>query len=160
MKLHLFLAAMLAGTAFASPGAAHEFVVRFKAGSVEFLEAGSDGLWYHHVVKDAACYANGPSYTEVQLVGHTDTAGSPEYNVRLSLERARAVAAALAREGVEPTKIRTEGRGESQPAVATGDGVPEPLNRRVTIQHAGWTGVEGPVCRGPTLPKLPPRTRQ
>ena len=155
MKPYFFVAAMLAGTAAPSIGAAHEFIVRFKTGSVEFLEAGSDGRWYHHVVKDAACYAKGPSYTEIQLVGHTDTAGSPGYNAVLSLQRAQAVAEALAREGVDPSKIRIEGRGENQPAVLTGDGVSEPLNRRVTIQHAGWAGGESPKCEGPTLPKLP-----
>jgi outer membrane protein OmpA-like peptidoglycan-associated protein len=35
--------------------------------------------------------------------------------------------------GVNPALITADWRGETAPAVATGDGVKEPLNRRATI---------------------------
>ena len=52
--------------------------------------------------------------------------GAPE-------SRMRAVADALVGAGVNQTALSVDWKGESQPAVATGDGVKEPLNRRATI---------------------------
>ena len=85
------------------------------------------------VVTEAANYANGGHATKVIVVGHTDTSGSDAYNVRLSERRAKAVADALVGSGVAQTALSVDWKGESQPAVATGDGVKEPLNRRSTI---------------------------
>jgi outer membrane protein OmpA-like peptidoglycan-associated protein len=85
------------------------------------------------VVQEAASYAQQGNATRVSVVGHADTSGSAAYNVRLSERRARAVADAMVGLGVNPGIITADWRGESQPAVATGDGVKEPLNRRATI---------------------------
>ena len=81
----------------------------------------------------------------ITAVGHTDTSGPPQYNMALSLRRASVVKDALVREGVPPNAITTQGKGESEPLVATGDGVREPQNRRVVIsmgvQQASMVGV-------------------
>jgi outer membrane protein OmpA-like peptidoglycan-associated protein len=69
----------------------------------------------------------------VTVVGHADTSGSAAYNVRLSERRAKAVADALVGQGVNGSTLSVDWKGESMPAVATGDGVKEPLNRRSTI---------------------------
>jgi OOP family OmpA-OmpF porin len=50
----------------------------------------------------------------VTLVGHTDPVGSPERNVALSLERARAVKQFLESRGFRG-EIRVEGRGPNEP---------------------------------------------
>lgn len=73
-----------------------------------------------------------PAY-EVELVGYTDTLGGEAYNVGLSLERAAAVRDMLVSSGVDPKAISVSGRGKLDPAVPTGQQVPEPLNRRVEI---------------------------
>jgi OOP family OmpA-OmpF porin len=52
---------------------------------------------------------------------------------KLSERRAKAVADALVGAGVQATTLAVDWKGESEPAVATGDGVKEPLNRRSTI---------------------------
>ena len=70
----------------------------------------------------------------VDVYGHTDTVGSTASNQRLSEERARAVANYLIGRGVASSRIRWQGFGETQLKVATGDGVNEPLNRRVEIK--------------------------
>jgi len=70
----------------------------------------------------------------VNVVGHTDTSGSPRYNQRLSERRATAVRDSLVRGGVPTGVIATSGLGESQPLIATGDGVREPSNRRAEIR--------------------------
>ena len=85
------------------------------------------------VVTEAANYASGGHATKVVVVGHTDTSGSPAYNTRLSERRAKAVADALVGAGVAQTALSVDWKGETQPAVQTGDGVKEPLNRRSTI---------------------------
>jgi len=68
--------------------------------------------------------------TAIHVVGHTDTSGKAAHNERLSAQRASAVAEALARLGVQADQ---KALGKTQPAVATGDGVPELRNRRVEI---------------------------
>jgi len=85
------------------------------------------------VVQEAAQYANAGNATQVVVVGHADTSGPAAYNVRLSEKRAKAVADAMVGLGVDAAKLAVDWRGESEPAVATGDGVKEPLNRRATI---------------------------
>jgi OOP family OmpA-OmpF porin len=106
---------------------AREFIVYFPFDqSVLTPEAQS-------VVTEAANYANAGKATKLVVVGHTDTSGSPKYNAKLSERRAKAVADALVGQGVAAGALAVDWKGESAPAVATGDGVKEPLNRRSTI---------------------------
>jgi outer membrane protein OmpA-like peptidoglycan-associated protein len=85
------------------------------------------------VISEAANYARSGAPTSITVVGHADTSGSAAYNVRLSERRAKAVADALAGQGVPQTALQVDWRGETQPAVPTPDGTKEPLNRRTTI---------------------------
>ncbi|MEI7573781.1 MAG: OmpA family protein, partial [Phenylobacterium sp.] len=85
------------------------------------------------IVTEAAEYAKAGNATRVIVVGHTDSSGSPAYNTRLSERRAKAVADALVGQGVGQQLMQVDWKGETQLAVATGDGVKEPLNRRSTI---------------------------
>jgi len=85
------------------------------------------------VVSAAAQYAQSGNATQIVVVGHADTSGSASYNVGLSQRRSKAVADALVGLGVDGSKLSVDWKGESAPAVATGDGVKEPLNRRSTI---------------------------
>ncbi len=75
----------------------------------------------------------------VTATGHTDTTGSPDYNMGLSLRRANTVKDSLVRNGVPASAISVIGKGETQLLVQTGDGVREPQNRRVEIVIAGAT---------------------
>ncbi len=85
------------------------------------------------VVQAAANYATQGNATRIVVVGHTDTSGSAAYNVRLSERRARTVADALVGLGVNQGALAVDWKGEADLAVATPDGVKEPLNRRATI---------------------------
>lgn len=84
----------------------------------------------------ANAYRAGAPVT-VQVTGYTDTSGSYRYNERLSVRRARAVAATLAQDGVPPGGMVVTGRGENDLRVPTPDGVREPQNRRVEIVEGG-----------------------
>ena len=72
----------------------------------------------------------------IDVYGFTDTTGQPGYNQDLSERRARAVADYLVSRGVSRSRIATRGYGEDPQylRVNTGDGVNEPLNRRVEIK--------------------------
>ena len=83
----------------------------------------------NQVLSDASAHA--PS--SVSVTGHTDRAGPEDYNMALSLRRADAVRSSLIAGGVAADKITVAGRGESEPAVPTADGVREAKNRRVEI---------------------------
>ncbi len=61
----------------------------------------------------------GVTYDEITIAGHADRLGSDAYNQNLSERRANAVKAYLVSRGVPASKIRAEGRGESEPV--TGD---------------------------------------
>jgi len=69
----------------------------------------------------------------ILVIGHTDTSGSPSYNLSLSIRRADAVKGGLMDNGVPGDMITTSGKGEDEPMVQTGDGVKEPQNRRAVI---------------------------
>ena len=71
--------------------------------------------------------------SRMSLTGHTDRAGSNDYNQALSVSRAIAVENYLTGLSVSSSGLTTAGRGESDPRVATPDGVREQENRRVEI---------------------------
>ena len=65
--------------------------------------------------------------------GHTDTTGSPDFNLQLSQQRAAAVQAELQRDGVPGPAIAALGYGEQDLPVKTAQDVPEQRNRSVDI---------------------------
>ncbi|MCS6891762.1 MAG: OmpA family protein [Rhodovarius sp.] len=71
--------------------------------------------------------------TRIEVSGHADRSGSPQYNQALSMRRAQAVAAELERRGVPRSEMVIQAFGETRPLVPTADGVREPQNRRVEI---------------------------
>jgi OOP family OmpA-OmpF porin len=76
--------------------------------------------------------------TEVMIaVGHTDAVGSDAYNAKLSLRRADAVKAYLVSKGLDPARLYTEGKGESQPVADNATAEGRASNRRVTIEVVG-----------------------
>jgi outer membrane protein OmpA-like peptidoglycan-associated protein len=68
-----------------------------------------------------------------ELVGHTDSVGSDQYNLRLSLRRAEAVRNHLVSQGIDPARITVDGKGKSQPEVPNDTEANRAKNRRVDI---------------------------
>ncbi len=85
------------------------------------------------IVNSAASAAKKFKLKQIGIAGHTDRAGPGSYNVKLSQSRADAVASALIKAGVLPGLVNKAVFGEEQPRVATPDGKPERMNRRVEI---------------------------
>lgn len=76
--------------------------------------------------------------TEVMIaVGHTDSVGSNAYNDKLSLRRSEAVKAYLVSKGLDPARLYTEGKGETQPISDNATDEGRAKNRRVTIEVVG-----------------------
>lgn len=70
----------------------------------------------------------------VDVIGHTDSTGSEEYNQRLSERRAEAVANYLKSRGVQPERIAVYGMGETQPIATNATPEGRARNRRVEIR--------------------------
>ena len=85
------------------------------------------------VISEAAQNYTRVQVTRIEVNGYTDTSGTPQYNQGLSVRRANAVAAELARDGVPRSSMDIRGFGDTHLLVQTGPGVREPQNRRVEI---------------------------
>jgi outer membrane protein OmpA-like peptidoglycan-associated protein len=71
--------------------------------------------------------------TELLIVGHTDSDGASEYNDDLSTRRARAAADYLESRGIDRRRLRTAGRGESEPVGSNDSEAGRERNRRVEV---------------------------
>jgi OOP family OmpA-OmpF porin len=85
------------------------------------------------IIGEAAQNSRRVQATRIEVAGHADRSGTPQYNQRLSQRRADAVAAELVTRGIGRNEISVTAFGESRPLVPTADGVREPQNRRVEI---------------------------
>jgi peptidoglycan-associated lipoprotein len=72
--------------------------------------------------------------TKLFIYGHADERGTPEYNIALGLDRAKAARAYLVRLGVEEKRVTIKSYGEEQPAVEGGDEVSYQKNRRAEFE--------------------------
>jgi outer membrane protein OmpA-like peptidoglycan-associated protein len=85
------------------------------------------------IIGEAAQNSRRVESTRIEVAGHADRSGNPQYNQRLSQRRAEAVASELVNRGISRNEISVSAFGESRPLVPTADGVREPQNRRVEI---------------------------
>jgi OmpA-OmpF porin, OOP family len=69
----------------------------------------------------------------VLIEGHTDSTGSDDMNMALSLQRARSVQGALMQRGVAASQIDIGGRGESTPLASNDTATGRQQNRRVEM---------------------------
>ena len=80
----------------------------------------------HQVIAGAARQAQQDPAAPVNVIGYTDSAGSPQADVILSQRRAQAVAGALVADGVPSSRLARTGRGQT-------GGDPGLASRRVEI---------------------------
>ncbi len=71
---------------------------------------------------------------KLEIIGHTDLTGGDDYNMKLSLSRARSVRDYLVEKGISPSRFEVKGAGKSKPLVQkTGPGFDE-KNRRTEFR--------------------------
>jgi outer membrane protein OmpA-like peptidoglycan-associated protein len=111
----------------AAPAPARTYLVFFDFDRADLTDRA------RQIIADAAQNSTRTQTTRIEVSGHADRSGTPQYNQRLSERRAQAVASELERRGVPRSAMSIQAFGESRPLVPTADGVREPQNRRVEI---------------------------
>jgi outer membrane protein OmpA-like peptidoglycan-associated protein len=88
---------------------------------------------FFNVLKSVATVLKKYDKTILEVAGHTDSTGTPQYNQALSERRASAVAQYLEAQGINSQRVMTVGAGETRPIAsnATPEGRQE--NRRVEL---------------------------
>ena len=72
--------------------------------------------------------------TYIDIIGHTDSKGSKEYNQRLSEKRAKSVARYLESNAVKRERVKADGMGEDDPIATNDTREGRAMNRRVEIK--------------------------
>ncbi|HEU0016610.1 MAG TPA: OmpA family protein [Longimicrobium sp.] len=101
--------------------------ILFPYNSDQMLPAGRDNL--RQLASSLQRYPG----TTVLIVGHTDSTGSDQYNMDLSNRRSQSAKNFLVSAGIESGRIRTEGRGETEPVADNSTEAGRQQNRRVEI---------------------------
>jgi outer membrane protein OmpA-like peptidoglycan-associated protein len=70
---------------------------------------------------------------KIKIVGHTDIGKDPQYNQTLSQSRADAVKSYLIQKDIHPSRIQTEGKGNTEPIADNNTSEGRAQNRRVEI---------------------------
>jgi hypothetical protein len=106
------------------------------------------------VVGEAAQDFQRTGAATISVSGHADTVGRASYNEELSRRRAEAVQAELVQNGVPRSAIAMVAEGQNNLLVPTGNGVPEPRNRRVQIV-VPQPPAPAPVAQAPVVTPEP-----
>jgi OmpA-OmpF porin, OOP family len=100
--------------------------INFKFGTAEI--SGADPI---PVLEDVARIMKERPSIKVKITGHTDNVGSDPANMALSVRRADAVKAYLVNKGIDPSRLPTEGKGESSPIDSNDTDTGRARNRRI-----------------------------
>jgi outer membrane protein OmpA-like peptidoglycan-associated protein len=103
--------------------------VQFETGTA-VLRAESDAI----LGAVAKALAEHEEIAAVEIAGHTDDTGTPELNLRLSEERARAVTSWLVAHGVAAARLRPRGYGQTRPLSDNTSEASRAKNRRVEFR--------------------------
>ncbi len=118
---------IFSGALVAQPEPPLHFLLYFKKGSLDLTAESMAQLpSIIGTIQDRKTFS-------ISVVGHTDTLGNKDYNLKLSVQRADFVSRLLVQKGVEKSKIETTSHGEENPIIKTADNVSEPKNRRVEV---------------------------
>jgi len=85
------------------------------------------------LLPQALNYIRNNAFSDISISGHSDRIGSRDINIKLSKDRANAVAKLLINMGVPPESLKVESHGTELPLIDKPEGVPEPRNRRVEL---------------------------
>ncbi|MBC7388453.1 MAG: OmpA family protein [Opitutaceae bacterium] len=70
----------------------------------------------------------------LEIAGHTDNKGTIEYNIELSMNRAKAVVEFLVSKGIDRNRLQPNGYGETEPITTNASAVGRQFNRRTEFE--------------------------
>ncbi|MGA2295937.1 MAG: OmpA family protein [FCB group bacterium] len=79
-------------------------------------------------------FLNNNPNVEIEIAGHTDNVGSSAFNIKLSEDRAKAVADYFFKNNVNQKRVKYKGYGESKPIASNDTEEGKQLNRRVEFK--------------------------
>lgn len=139
--------------------ALNQWVIRFLEGSAEFPEEGKD-----LAARAADLLKTMAQPVMLEIGGHTDNQGNAPANLKLSLERAKAVREVLMQSGVPEQMLQIKGYGSERPVAANDTPYGRFKNRRIEFRVAqlceqartcGLPEPVQPVLPAPELPVIP-----
>jgi outer membrane protein OmpA-like peptidoglycan-associated protein len=127
------LRAQLEGTGVSVTRVGEQIILNMP-GNITFATNSADiSSNFYPVLDSVALVVNEFEKTYVDVVGHTDSTGSREYNQELSVRRAQSVANYLQSQKVLPERLLTRGMGPDSPVASNDTQQGRALNRRVEI---------------------------
>ena len=87
----------------------------------------------HSSLQELVSFLNKNAELTVLIIGHTDNIGHEDSNLKLSKKRAQSVADFLIHNNIPPNRIKTIGKGESQP-ITTND-TPKGRTQNLSLIH-------------------------
>jgi outer membrane protein OmpA-like peptidoglycan-associated protein len=73
------------------------------------------------------------SKIRIEISGHTDNQGDDEYNMKLSVDRAKSVFDYIVSKGIDPSRVEYRGYGESKPIASNETEEGRAMNRRTEM---------------------------
>ncbi|MDX1804054.1 MAG: Ig-like domain-containing protein [Alcanivorax sp.] len=98
--------------------------ILFASGSSALTEKGKQAV-------TALAASIAASHVSLDVVAHTDSQGSKQFNQQLSEKRAASVVNALIEEGIQPERLHAVGKGEAEPIASNSTAQGRQQNRRV-----------------------------
>lgn len=103
-------------------------IIEFASGNAILLPAGTQ------ILDEMVVALNKVQGKNVKIIGHTDSQGNPEKNMKLSQERAEAVKQYLIAKGIVATRLSTAGMGASKPVADNATEEGRKKNRRIEFE--------------------------
>ena len=130
--------------------------VNFAFDSTELVESSKS------ILDNAARILRSNPTVKIEVAGHTDNQGSPEYNVRLSQGRAASVVRYLSSQGVAGDRMRSQGYGLTQPKATNATKEGRAINRRTEmriLENARLAPAPAPVAVPAPTPAAVPAAK-
>ncbi len=86
---------------------------------------------YHDHIQKVANFLKAYPETIAEIEGHTDSRGAERYNLKLSQRRAQKVVEHMISQGIDPSRLKAIGYGESRPIADNATETGRQRNRRV-----------------------------
>lgn len=102
--------------------------IRFEFDKTIIVKGTDEGL------EDVIHFLKKYPYTLIDIIGHTDSLGTDDYNIDLSIRRAEKIKSILVDHGISAKRILIHGKGERMPRVSNQNPNGRSLNRRVEFR--------------------------